>query len=136
MDFGRRNFKLNDMKQIFLLLLALASISADAQVDTSNFHWDPTQKKVYVNVSRVYWTQMSIIPTSRLYINAGFDFDTTATINYWLKDTTNYNDIMVGGVILPVNTNNLDSAKIQAVEYLLYRYFIDRNGNPILTPEP
>ena len=76
---------------------------------------------------------MSTIPTNRLYINAGFDFDTTATINYWLKDTSNYNDIMVGGVTLPVTTKDLDSAKIQAVEYLIYRYFIDRNGNPILS---
>jgi hypothetical protein len=119
------------MKKALLIITMLAGpVAAQAQ----NIYYDSTLKMPYVNVSQIYWTVVSKVPTSRLYVKViNYDMTQMATLQYFVKDTSNYNDVATGSFTMPVITNNLDSARGIVVDYIINDLLIDRNGLPVLT---
>jgi hypothetical protein len=127
-NFFNQN-KYNMKKMLLIVALVIGAVAARAQ----NVYYDSTLRMPYVNVSRIYWTATSTVPTNRLYIRViSYDMTQLATLEYFVKDTTNYNNVATGSFTIPVTTNSLDSAKIIALEYIISNILIDRNGAPVL----
>jgi hypothetical protein len=121
---------------VMMVLLMVVAMGAKAQVNVLgiNVYYDSTAKMPYVNVRPVYWTPISVSPVNRVYFRTvSYDMTTAATLEFHVRDASNYNDVYVGTVTMPITTRNLDSAKALAITGIINRVIVDADGDAVLT---
>lgn len=136
--------KYKNMKNIIIVIaILLCAIKVEAQevpVSTVlgvNFYYDSTLLMPYIHINSIYWTAISKIPTRRMYLRlVAYDMVSRATVDYHIKDSSNYNDVYSGSISMAISTHNIDTARVGVVNYIVRTQMVDTLNNPIFTIQP